>query len=133
MNHYEVLGVAIDADTATIRRAFQDLAKQYHPDKSSEDTKERFHHINEAWRVLSEDSTRKEYDGKLKRQKLYQEFPVSEELYIEDLRFIEEKRLHSHECRCGGHFTIQSCDIADEEELIVSCDNCSLTIKVIIK
>ncbi|MCA8923288.1 MAG: J domain-containing protein [Planctomycetes bacterium] len=32
-SHYEVLGVAITADRATVERAFRELAKQYHPDK----------------------------------------------------------------------------------------------------
>lgn len=33
MNPYEVLGVPEDADEATIKKAYRDLVKKYHPDK----------------------------------------------------------------------------------------------------
>ena len=32
MNHYELLGVAVDADAAVIRRAYLALARTAHPD-----------------------------------------------------------------------------------------------------
>ena len=31
-DYYEVLGVAKDADDATIKKAYRQLAKKYHPD-----------------------------------------------------------------------------------------------------
>lgn len=35
-NCYELLGVAQDADEQTIRKAYRDLAKRYHPDKNQQ-------------------------------------------------------------------------------------------------
>ena len=42
-DYYEVLGVSRDADTKTIKNAFRQLARRYHPDISSEpDAEQRF-------------------------------------------------------------------------------------------
>ena len=54
-DYYEVLGVAKDADEATIKRAFKRLAIKYHPDHNKDpDAGEKFREINEAYQVLSD-------------------------------------------------------------------------------
>jgi molecular chaperone DnaJ len=61
---YAVLGIAKDADTDEIKKAYRKLARQYHPDKNAGDVKaeEKFKEISEAYDVLSDDSKRHEYD-----------------------------------------------------------------------
>ena len=62
-DYYDVLGVPRDASGDDIKRAFRRLARQYHPDVSSEpDAEDRFKEINEAYRVLSDDDKRAAYD-----------------------------------------------------------------------
>ncbi|XP_071526534.1 uncharacterized protein [Panulirus ornatus] len=80
MTLYDVLGVSQDASETEIRRQYQELARQYHPDKSAiEGAKEKFLQVTEAWHILGDTQKRREYDDQLKREKLYQEFPVGEE------------------------------------------------------
>ncbi len=60
---YTILGVARDADSATIKRAFKTLARKYHPDVSKEPEAERqFKEISAAHEVLGDDDKRKLYD-----------------------------------------------------------------------
>lgn len=62
-DYYDVLGVPRNASNEDIKRAFRRLARQYHPDVSTEaDAEERFKEINEAYRVLSDDDKRTAYD-----------------------------------------------------------------------
>ena len=62
-DYYDVLGVAQGADTGDIKSAFRRLARQYHPDVSTEDSaEEKFKEINEAYEVLSDDDKRARYD-----------------------------------------------------------------------
>ena len=61
---YAELGVAKDADQATVKKAYRKLAKQYHPDSSKGDQKaeERFKTVSEAYDVISDPKRRAEYD-----------------------------------------------------------------------
>jgi DnaJ-class molecular chaperone len=61
---YKTLGVAENADEATIKKAYRKLAKEYHPDVTGNDKKktERFKEINEAYAVLGDKEKRAEYE-----------------------------------------------------------------------
>jgi len=62
-DYYEVLGVSRGADEREIKSAFRRLARQYHPDVSSEaDAEAKFKEINEAYEVLSDEDKRARYD-----------------------------------------------------------------------
>lgn len=61
---YKILGVAENASAADIKKAYRDLAKRFHPDRTGGDKgKEgRFKEINAAYEVLSDPKKREQYD-----------------------------------------------------------------------
>lgn len=62
-NHYKVLGVKPSASLAEIKQAYRRLAVKYHPDRNHDaNAHQRFHLITEAYKVLSDDQQRRQYD-----------------------------------------------------------------------
>lgn len=62
---YAILGVAQDADQATIKKTYRKLAREFHPDSHPGDVaaENRFKEIGEAYAVLSDEEERQQYDG----------------------------------------------------------------------
>jgi curved DNA-binding protein len=62
-DYYKTLGVARDASTEDIKRAYRKLARKYHPDVSKEANAEnRFKDVAEAYEVLKDTDKRAAYD-----------------------------------------------------------------------
>ena len=66
MNYYEVLQINKDASEEVIKAAYKALIKKYHPDNASGADVEKVKLLNEAYDVLSDEKSRKEYDESLK-------------------------------------------------------------------
>lgn len=63
MNYYQVLGIPTTSGDLEIKSAYRKLAMIYHPDRETGDEK-KFKMLNEAYKILSEDNKRKDYDIK---------------------------------------------------------------------
>lgn len=63
-DYYEVLGVDKNADDATIKKAYRQLAKKYHPDMNPGDAEaeKKFKEASEAYAVLSDPDKKRQYD-----------------------------------------------------------------------
>lgn len=63
-DYYKILGVPRTATEKEIKRAYRDLARQFHPDLNPGDTsaENRFKQINEAYEVLGDPDKRARYD-----------------------------------------------------------------------
>lgn len=63
-DYYQILGVPKNADAKTIKKAYYEKAKKYHPDSNKSDPKTaaKFQEVSEAYEVLCDSSKRQAYD-----------------------------------------------------------------------
>jgi DnaJ-class molecular chaperone len=75
-DYYKILGVTKDSNQIQIRKAFRQLALQYHPDKNknSEESKQKFMEIVKAYEILSDERARERYDSNTVNNKNIQKF-----------------------------------------------------------
>lgn len=61
-NYYAILGVPLDADVDTLKRAYRQLARRYHPDLAGPGSEVEMKRLNRAYAVLSDPEQRRNYD-----------------------------------------------------------------------
>jgi curved DNA-binding protein CbpA len=71
---YSILGLSRTASPAEIRRSFRELALRYHPDKNknSEESNRKFMQVVEAYKLLSDERIRREYDSSNTQDRTYE-------------------------------------------------------------
>ncbi len=110
-NLYDVIGVGMEATSAEIKRAYKKRALKLHPDKVGPALIDQFIELQEAYEILSNSSTREQYDSCdstlltaiARRRKERKE------------RWLKEQEAKEQECRATTEWLFQ--DLADEIEV----------------
>ena len=124
---YECLEIERHATAEDIRKAYRRLAAQWHPDKcKTANATEIFKMISEAYEVLSDEKSRKEYDTHTKI--LLHAPPHAEPTDIAEFTELVAGTFEKT-CRCGEKYVIKK-DELDEGYTIVQCSGCSLFVDV---
>ena len=63
-NYYDILGVSNDASHDEIKKAYRRLSLIRHPDKNGNHEDDKFKELNEAYTILSDINTKKNYDNR---------------------------------------------------------------------
>ncbi|KFQ30054.1 DnaJ subfamily C member 24, partial [Merops nubicus] len=134
---YKILGAKPSDSVAELRRKYQKLALLYHPDKQKADVPageveervQRFIEIDQAWKILGNEETKKEYDLQQRENNLTNEWPLHAQIYLEDMSWNEDEQCYTLSCRCGGNYTVFKSETKDVS--LVCCDTCSLVIEIL--
>uniref|UniRef100_A0A8C3K6K9 DnaJ heat shock protein family (Hsp40) member C24 n=1 Tax=Calidris pygmaea TaxID=425635 RepID=A0A8C3K6K9_9CHAR len=94
---YKILGAKPSDSPAELKRKYQKLALLYHPDKQKADVPageveervQRFIEIDQAWKILGNEETKKEYDLQQREDSLTKEWPLHAQIYLEDMSWNE--------------------------------------------
>lgn len=95
-NYYEILEVNPKASKEIIEKAYKVLIKKYHPDLYNGE-KQRYAEnktkdINEAYKILSDEFLREQYDNELEKQEL----ECRKDIYQEQIRTQSQKRMNKN-------------------------------------
>uniref|UniRef100_A0A8C2G6X9 DnaJ homolog subfamily C member 24-like n=1 Tax=Cyprinus carpio TaxID=7962 RepID=A0A8C2G6X9_CYPCA len=136
-NWYSILGACPTDGIQELKQKYQKLILMFHPDKQRLDISEgeaeqhiqRFIDVDQAWKILSNEESRKEYDLQLRALELKQSWPVDARITLNEMNWDCDTKCYTYSCRCGGEFILEKDDL-QEMETIVCCDSCSLSIEV---
>lgn len=133
MDYYEVLQVQREASQDDIKKSYQKLILCHHPDKNQEKEGnfDEFLKIDEAYKILKDPTTRKEYDSKRFQESTRCQMIIHDTLNKREFLYDESNELHYHVCKCGGWYVLD--EQSEEDDYIICCDECSLVIKVLNK
>ena len=64
-DYYDILGVSKEADDATLKKAYRDLAMKYHPDRNpdNKEASDKFKEASQAYEILKDREKRSAYDS----------------------------------------------------------------------
>ncbi|KNC99110.1 uncharacterized protein SPPG_05370 [Spizellomyces punctatus DAOM BR117] len=142
--HYEILGVPQTASIEEIRKQYQKLVLQYHPDKLAqtvnspksgnvqtgpEECAKRFQEVVAAWEILNDECKRRQYDAELSARRTANIGPIHAEVDLDDMEYDEGKASFHTLCRCGGSYTVSESQL-EQQVQTVTCDSCSLQIRL---
>ncbi|XP_034350358.1 dnaJ homolog subfamily C member 24 isoform X2 [Arvicanthis niloticus] len=134
---YSILGADPSATVSDLKQKYQKLILLYHPDKQSadvpaetmEECMQKFIEIDQAWKILGNEETKKKYDLQRHEDELRNVGPVDAQVRLEEMSWNKDDESFSLSCRCGGKYTVYK-DEAQEANL-VSCDMCSLIVELL--
>ncbi|KFP13245.1 DnaJ subfamily C member 24, partial [Egretta garzetta] len=134
---YKILGAKPSDSLAELKRKYQKLALLYHPDKQKADVPageveervQRFIEIDQAWKILGNEETKKEYDLQQREDNLTKEWPLHAQICLEEMSWNEDEQCYTLSCRCGGNYTVFKSETKDVS--LVCCDTCSLVIEIL--
>ncbi|XP_006140473.2 dnaJ homolog subfamily C member 24 isoform X3 [Tupaia chinensis] len=94
---YSILGADPSANVSDLKQKYQRLILMYHPDKQSADVPagsaeeciRKFIEVDQAWKILGNEETKKEYDLQRREDELRNMGPVDAQVYLEEMSWNE--------------------------------------------
>ncbi|XP_039605501.1 dnaJ homolog subfamily C member 24 isoform X2 [Polypterus senegalus] len=134
---YKILDASPSSNLQELKQQYQKMILLYHPDKQSPDVPsgeaeqrvQRFIEVDQAWKILGNEETKKAYDLQRHAAELKQSWPVDACISVEDMTWDNDLQSYVFECRCGGEYHLYNDEI-EENDTVICCNTCSLSIEV---
>uniref|UniRef100_K7G0X1 DnaJ heat shock protein family (Hsp40) member C24 n=1 Tax=Pelodiscus sinensis TaxID=13735 RepID=K7G0X1_PELSI len=134
---YRILGAEPSESLTELKQKYQKLILLYHPDKQSADVPageveervQRFIEIDQAWKILGNEETKKEYDLQRRGRFLSRSAGCRGSSSFMQWLVSTDEQCYTCSCRCGGKYTVSRNEA--EEVTLVYCDTCSLIIEIL--
>ena len=134
MDPYALLGVEPTSSADEIRRAYHARCLKLHPDTAEPDARasEAFQCVRDAWALLGDPIARAAHDEGARRrtEHLDAEQSAADVVGFDEMRCPRADAPREWPCRCGCVYQVGA-DELDGGELLVQCDGCSLSIRVV--
>ncbi|XP_060695035.1 dnaJ homolog subfamily C member 24 [Hemiscyllium ocellatum] len=135
---YEILGASPSHSMQELRQNYQKLVLLYHPDKQNADVPvgeleeriQRFIEVDQAWKILGNEETKKEYDLQRREVTMSQTWPVDAQVPLEDMHWVAADQCYKYDCRCGGEYVLSKEEV-EENVFLLCCNSCSLSIEIL--
>lgn len=146
-NFYDVLKIPIYSTQSEIKKAYFQRSLELHPDKAKdsndqEDFKQKFQIISKVYQILSNDSSKEEYDKQYHFESSQDVVNVTNSTVHEEVPITscsKQNGVYSYDCRCSGQFILDDCylnsssypdNCSSPRAFIIDCDTCSNSIKI---
>jgi curved DNA-binding protein CbpA len=98
-DYYEILGVARNASTTDIRKAYAQLARERHPDRFADPAEKKqaeavFTELTAAFNALTNDRARRDYDSSLQKPKVAVPEEIARNAYERGLQQLDQRNFH---------------------------------------
>lgn len=138
-NYYEVLNSHQTDSIENIKKKYQLLLLQHHPDKKQNNADNHissnvFHCIDAAWKTLRDPAKRRAYDAEINQEKFNEKPIVHDTLTLDEFDIDNDNCAWTHTCRCGGYFILSFDECpsnTNDDEIFIDCNECSLVIQLI--
>lgn len=129
---YEILKIESTASQEDIKKSYQQLALEFHPDKSQQGNSAKFMEIDEAWKTLRDPDKRRKYDIELRQSEFNEKPIVHEVLRPSDFTYDATLQASTHPCRCGGTYVMPDPEqlLNEVDNFYIACDECSLVVEL---
>lgn len=133
-NYYAILNCSPDSSLDDLKKSYHKLALRYHPDKNDvHHSPELFQSIEEAWRVLGNEESKKDYDAQLKQLNLEDmSILLFSRIKVDELKVCpDDEDVLTYTCRCGGDYKVHKSDLDEKNCTVqVPCQECTLVIEI---
>lgn len=129
VDYYTILESERTTSYVDLKKNYQRLLLQFHPDKSrTQKSEEKFLLLQRAWSMLRDPERRKQFDALLVCHE-HSDLLLYEVISLSEMTFDQNESGYLYPCRCSGMYFLDTSDVFPPK-VIVGCNECTFSIQV---